>query len=78
MGFTQSIADPCLFVSADVIYFIYVDKVLLFYKNKLAIEELKIKIKNNGILIYKEDSVASYLDVHIDYRKDSTIYLSQN
>ena len=61
MGFVQSIADPCVFISAGVICLIYVDDALLFYKNKLAMESLKLKMKNDGMLFFKEDSVAGYL-----------------
>ena len=77
MGFIQSIADPCVFMSADVICLIYVDDALLFYKNKSAMESLKLKMKNNGMLFRKEDSVAGYLGVHINRRNDSTICLTQ-
>ena len=54
MGFTQSIADSCLFMSADIVCLIYVDNDLLFYKNKLATEEIKMKIKNFGMLFAKK------------------------
>ena len=34
MGFVQSIADPCVYMSTDVVCLVYVDDALLFYKNK--------------------------------------------
>ena len=34
MDFVQSIVDPCVFMSTDVVYLIYVNDALLFYKNK--------------------------------------------
>jgi hypothetical protein len=34
MGFVQSEADPCLFISSDIICLIYVDDSLLLYKDK--------------------------------------------
>jgi hypothetical protein len=37
MGFVQSEADPCLFISNDIICLIYVDDALLFYKDKESI-----------------------------------------
>ena len=77
MNFVQSIADPCVFISADIIYHIYVDDALLFYKNKTAMESLTLKMKNDGMLLHEEDSVAGYLGVHIDRREDSTIRLTQ-
>ena len=45
IGFVESIADPCVTMSAVIICFIYVDNALLFYKNKSAMEALKQKIK---------------------------------
>ena len=39
--FVQSIADPCFFMSAEVICLLYVYIVLLFYKNKLSMKAPK-------------------------------------
>ena len=77
MGFVQSIADPCVFMFADVMCLVYVDNALLFYKSKLAMELLKQKMRDDGMLFCEEDSVAGYLGVHIDCREDSTIHLTQ-
>ena len=60
MGFVQSITDPCVFMSADIVCLIYVDDALLFYKNKMAMESLKQKMRDDGMLFCKEDSVAGY------------------
>ena len=49
----------------------------LSYGNKLATEQLKLNIKNEGMLFCKEDSVAGYLGVHVDCHKDSTIHLTE-
>ena len=38
---------------------------------------LKQKLKNKWTLFREEDSVAGYLEVHIDQRKNSTIHLTQ-
>ena len=74
MGFVQSIADPCIFMSANVVYLVYVDNALLFYESKQAMELLKQKMRDDGILFCDKDSVAGYLGVHTDCRKDSTIH----
>ena len=50
MGFVQSEADPCLFISADIICLIYVDDALLFYKDKQSIITLTDKMKLQGML----------------------------
>jgi hypothetical protein len=77
MGFVQSEADPCLFISSDIICLIYVDDALLFYKNKTSIDILTNKMKQEGMLFREEESVAGYLGVHIDRRNDGTIHLTQ-
>ena len=56
-GFVKSVADPCVFVSADVICLIYVDTTPLFNRNKLAIEALKQKLKDNGMLLHEKSSL---------------------
>ena len=43
----------------------------------MATESLKQKMRDDGMLFYNKDSVAGYLGVHIDCRKDSTIPLTQ-
>ena len=78
MGFYQSDADPCLFISKDVIVLIYVDDALYFCKDKHAMEELKIKMVDKGMLFKEEDSVAGYLGVHFDPKKDNSIVLTQS
>ena len=77
MGFYQSDADPCLFISKDVIVRIYIDDALYFYKDELAISDLKGKMVDKGILLREEDGVASYLGVQIERKKDSSIVLTQ-
>jgi hypothetical protein len=66
MGFVQSEADPCLFISSYIICLIYVDDALLFYKNKTSIDILTNKMKQEGMLFREEESVAGYLGVHIN------------
>jgi hypothetical protein len=77
MGFVQSEADPCLFISSDIICLIYVDDALLFYKDKESINVLIDKMKQERMLFREEESVAGYLGVHIDRRDDGTILLTQ-
>ena len=77
LGFTQSIADPCLFISADVICLIYVDDALLFYKDKDAVKRLTDKMTAEHIHFHEEEDVAGFLGVHIDCKADGTIHLTQ-
>ena len=78
MGFVQSIADPCVFMSAEVVCLIYVDDALLFYKSPQATESLKQKMRDDGMLFCDKDSVTGYLGVHIDRREEGTIHLTQS
>ena len=77
MEFVQSIADLCVFISADVVCLVYVDNALLLYRRKQAMESLKQKMRDNSIRFCDEVSVDSYLGVHIDSQKDSSIHLTQ-
>jgi hypothetical protein len=77
MGFVQSEADPCLFISSDIICLIYVDDALLFYKDKSSITTLVNKMKQEGMLFREEESITGYLGVHIDRKDDGTIHLTQ-
>jgi hypothetical protein len=54
MGFVQSEADPCLFISPGIICLIYVDDALLFYKDKQYIHTLTDKMKQESML-FRED-----------------------
>ena len=66
MGFVQSISDPSVFMSAEVVCLVYIDDTLLFYESKQAMESLKQKMRDDGMLFHDEISVAGYLGVHID------------
>ena len=77
LGFTQSVADPCLFISRDVICLIYVDDALLFYKDKAAVDQLTAKMTAENIHFREEEDVAGFLGVHIDRKDDGTIHLTQ-
>ena len=76
-GFVQSEADPCLFISRDIICLIYVDDALLFYKDKVAMDRLASAMKDAKVAFREEEDVAGFLGVHIDRRDDGTIHLTQ-
>jgi hypothetical protein len=77
LGFTQSDADPCLFISRDVICLIYVDDALLFYKDANAVTRMTNRMTEEGIQFREEEDVAGFLGVHIDRCDDGTIHLTQ-
>lgn len=76
-GFTQSEADPCLFISPDVICLIYVDDALLFYRDPEAVERLKRRMDEEEVAFREEEDVAGFLGVHIERRDDNSIHLTQ-
>ena len=73
LGFTQSNADLCLFISTTVICLVYVDDVLLVYKDQSAVDDLTKRMKHEKMLFNVESDVAGYLGVLIDRRTDGTI-----
>lgn len=77
LGFVQSDADQCLFISDKVIVLVYVDDTLLFARNQSDIEEVITKLRELGMLLEKEDNVAGFLGVHIERSNDGTIHLTQ-
>ena len=77
LGFVQSEADPCLFISKDVICLIYVDDALLFYKDQSAVTNLTDKMTEQQIEFREEEDVAGFLGVNITRKDDGTIHLTQ-
>jgi hypothetical protein len=79
LGFRQSDADPCLFISPTVICLIYVDDALFVYKSPEEVNILTTRMKEIGLLFEEESDVAGYLGVLIDRDPDNdTITLRQS
>jgi hypothetical protein len=78
LGFTQSNADPCLFISTTVICLLYVDDALLVYRDQSAVETLTKRMKESNMLFNVESDVAGYLGVLIDRQTDGTITMRQS
>ena len=57
--------DPCLFVSDKVICLVYVDDTLFFSPDPKYIKEVTDKLRNLGMELEEEDSVAGFLGVDI-------------
>ena len=79
LGFRQSDADPCLFISPTVICLIYVDDALFVYKSPEEVNILTKRMKEIGMLFEEESDVAGYLGVLLDRDPDNdTITLRQS
>ena len=74
IDFRQVESDPCLFICADATCLNYVDD-LIFFKNKQAWDNLKVKMQKEKLLFREEESVAGYLGIHVDCRPDGSIHL---
>jgi len=78
LGFIQSNADSCLFISSTVICLIYVDDALLVYKDHSAVDDLTNRMRDANMLFEEESDVAGYLGVLIDRSKDGSITMRQS
>ena len=65
-GLKQSRLDPCLFIGPRVICVCYVDDCLFFAPSEMDIDDCITSIKNCGMDLQVEDSVAGFLGVHIE------------
>ena len=61
LGFSQSLADPCLFISPTVLCVIYVDDALFVYRSAADVDDLTSRMEKEDILFEEEDDVAGYL-----------------
>lgn len=78
IGFeSQTDLDPCLFVSDKVIVLVYVDDTLFFSPKDEYIEETIQALRDTGMELEAEDSVAGFLEVHIDRQDDGAIKFTQ-
>ena len=76
---SQEQVDPCLFMSDKVIVLVYADDTLFYSPQKEWIDEVIQQIKQQELELEIEDSIASFLGVHIQRDdKEGTIKLTQN
>jgi len=79
LGFRQSDADPCLFISPTITLLCYCYDCLLLYRSPEAVDILTTQMKDAGMLFEEEPDVAAYLGVLIDQDTDNdTITLRQS
>jgi hypothetical protein len=77
LGFVQSDADQCLFISDKVIVLVYVDDTLLFARNQQDIENVIDNLREQGLVLEKESNVAGFLGVHIERLENGSLHLTQ-
>ena len=76
IGMKPSAFDPCLFLSDNVIVLVYVDDLLVYGRTQADIDTFVDRIRQEEILLRKEDTAEGYLGVHIE-RDGSTTVLKQ-
>ena len=76
-GFKQSHVDPCLFIHKRVICLTYVDDCLFYARTDEEIDRMLEQIKQTGMDLSVEDSVAGFLGVFVKKNEDGTITLTQ-
>jgi len=64
-GFTQSSANPCLFISDQVICLVYVDDNLFYSPTKTEIDKTLERLRELEMDLNVEDDVAGFLGVSI-------------
>lgn len=70
--------DPCLFISDKVICLLYVDDTLFYSPKPEYIDEVIQKLRDEGMDLEEEGSVAGFLGIHIEHNEvDGTIKLTQ-
>lgn len=77
LDFTQSDADPCLFVHNRMICVTYVDDCLFFATHNDDITEMIQRLHDADMELNKEDDVAGFLGVKMDRKEDGSIELLQ-
>jgi len=62
----QSKFDPCLFVGTKVICVVYVDDLIIWSKDTLAINDSAMQLRDLGMDLEQEDDAAGFLGVTLE------------
>jgi hypothetical protein len=62
-GLEQSKFDPCLIVGTKVICFVYIDDLIFWSKDTLAINASVMQLHELGVDLEQEDDAAGFLGV---------------
>jgi hypothetical protein len=77
LGFTQSEADPCLFVKEGIAFITYVDDGIFVAKDTRLIDESIALLRQRGLDLDEEDDYAGYLGIDLQRQPDGSIHLLQ-
>ena len=76
-GMEVSKIDPCLFVGQKVIAISYVDDILFWSTDEGHINDLAVKLREQGLLLEQEDDAAGFLGVRLEKTSDDLIEMKQ-
>jgi len=62
----QSKFDPCLFVRTKVIFVVYVDDLIFWSKDTLAINDSAMQLRDLGVDLEQEDDTTGFLGVTLE------------
>ena len=65
-GLEQSKFDPCLFVGEKLICVVYVDDLIFWSKDTVAINDSAMQLRELGVDLEQEDDAAGFLGVTLD------------
>jgi hypothetical protein len=77
VGMEVSKLDPCLFIGDKVMAVAFVDDILFWAKEEAHINELGVKLREQGLLLEQEDDAAGYLGVKMTKTNDGHIEMTQ-
>ena len=72
-GLEQSKFDPCLFVGTKVICVVYVDDLIFWSKDKLAINDSAMQLRELGVDLEQEDDAAGFLGVTLERDPETSL-----
>ena len=72
-GLEQSKFDPCLFVGTKVICVVYVDDLIFWSKDTLAINDSAMQLRELGLDLKQEDDAAGFLGVTLERDPETSL-----
>ena len=72
-GLEQSKFDPCLFVGEKVICVVYVDDLIFWSKDTVAINDSAMQLRELGVDLEQEDDAAGFLGVTLERDPETSL-----
>jgi hypothetical protein len=72
-GLEQSKFDPCLFVDEKVICVVYVDDLIFWSKDTVAINDSAMQLRELGVDLEQEDDAAGFLGVMLERDPETSL-----